>query len=148
MTVTQVPRWAAIACAATLAAVGCHGQARQHAIVAGHHFPAPTAPEDRVAVEHQESVAGVGQRRGVVAACFVERPEGQLVAPVVHVVKQSPVAPARVGRRQQEGFGLSPAQSAVAAELLLEHDDPVAALGISVLLVREGLEAVRGEDDE
>jgi divalent metal cation (Fe/Co/Zn/Cd) transporter len=26
--------------------------------------------------------------------------------------------------------------------------DPVAALGISVLLVREGLEAVRGEDDE
>ena len=107
-----------------LAALPCHGKTGQQPVVARGDLAAPAAPEDRVAVAHEKPVAGVGRGRGVIAPCLVERPEGQLVAPVVHVVEQSPVAPPGIDRRKQKEIAPELDLAAVVARGQLEVIDP------------------------
>jgi len=81
-----------------LAVVGGHGEPDQQAVVSRANVAVPAAPENGIPLPHQEAVARVGRRRGIVPPAMVERSESQFVAAVVHVIEQTAIAGMRQDR--------------------------------------------------
>ena len=79
-------------------------QSRQKAIGSiGHNVSIPTGPPNGIAFAHQKSVSGVSYRRWRPGHLgIIERPQCQLAASTVDIVKQTAVAFVRIGRLQQK----------------------------------------------
>ena len=105
--------------------VGRDGQVHRHAAVARQQVSLPGAPHHRVAAAEQVAVAGVLQRRRVVAgrrvAKVLHRP---LVAAVAVVEEEPPVSACRIGRLQDAEVGGELDQAVPIARRLVQIDDP------------------------
>jgi len=115
------------------ATIGSHWGFQQQAIVAGEQFAYPAAPDDSKASLEEKAVAGVCGRAGIVAPRgAVEHTQGQLVAPIIHIVKQRPIPARRILGSKDENVRLELDQPLGISRRLVEIDNHLVAgmLGI------------------
>ncbi len=122
---------------------------QKQALLPRQHLTRPAAPDHSVAAAHEETVAGaVFLVQFVSAGREIEKTEGELVAAVVDIVKNGPIALGRIFRSQNHDVGFKHNLALVVARGQMQIDnDPVArVLGIESkagnaddLLIRPGL---------
>ncbi len=102
-----------------------HGRKpRVQSVRAGRHAGLPGAPDQRKAVPHQESVAGMRRgRRAIAVGAAIEPGQRDLVAAVGHVVQQPAIAFREVRRRHQREVGTVLHPSMGVARRLGQIDD-------------------------
>ena len=84
------------------AMAACDRQAGEHPPLPWRDAALPRAPQHDISMAHQEAVAGVARRVGVVACRgVIEMAQSKFEAAIEHVVEDAPVVAAHVGRLQQ-----------------------------------------------